>query len=42
MNPYRADVIGSLLSPQCLLEARENYAADSMSHADFKKVLRSR
>ena len=38
MNPYRADVIGSLLRPQYLLEARENYAAGNMSHAHFKTI----
>jgi 5-methyltetrahydropteroyltriglutamate--homocysteine methyltransferase len=38
MNPYRADVIGSLLRPQYLLEARENYAVGNMPHAHFKTI----
>lgn len=38
MNPYRADVIGSLLRPQYLLEARENYAAGNLLPAQFKKI----
>jgi 5-methyltetrahydropteroyltriglutamate--homocysteine methyltransferase len=38
MNPYRADVIGSLLRTQYLLEARENYAAGNMSQARFTTI----
>jgi len=38
MNPYRADVVGSMLRPQYLLEARESYAGGNISHADFKAI----
>jgi 5-methyltetrahydropteroyltriglutamate--homocysteine methyltransferase len=34
----RADVVGSLLRPQELLEARERYAAGEISAAEFKRV----
>ncbi|MFN2532692.1 MAG: methionine synthase [Pyrinomonadaceae bacterium] len=38
MNPYRADVIGSLLRPQYLLAARESYAEGNMPQAHFKAI----
>src|SRR3712207_208667 len=34
----RADVVGSLLRPPELLEARERYAAGEISAAEFKRV----
>ena len=38
MNNYRADVIGSMLRPKYLLEAREQYAAGKMSDVEFKRI----
>lgn len=38
MISARADVVGSLLRPPELLEARKQYAADELSAADFKRV----
>jgi len=35
---YRSDVIGSLLRPGYLKEARKKRASDEMSHAEFKKI----
>jgi 5-methyltetrahydropteroyltriglutamate--homocysteine methyltransferase len=34
----RADIVGSLLRPQELLEARESYAAGGLSAAEFKRI----
>jgi 5-methyltetrahydropteroyltriglutamate--homocysteine methyltransferase len=34
----RADIVGSLLRPPDLLEARERYAAGGLSAADFKRI----
>ena len=34
----RADIVGSLLRPQELLEARERYAAGGLSAAEFKRT----
>jgi len=34
----RADIVGSLLRPQELLEARERYAAGGLSAAEFKRI----
>jgi 5-methyltetrahydropteroyltriglutamate--homocysteine methyltransferase len=33
-----ADIVGSLLRPRDLLEARENYAAGGLSAAEFKRI----
>jgi len=38
MPAYRSDVIGSLLRPDYLKEAREKRASGEMSHVDFKKI----
>jgi 5-methyltetrahydropteroyltriglutamate--homocysteine methyltransferase len=38
MATYRSDVIGSLLRPDYLKEARQKRAAGELSHADFKKI----
>ena len=38
MLAYRSDVVGSLLRPQYLKEARKNRESGELSHADFKKV----
>lgn len=35
---YRSDVVGSLLRPAYLKEARKKRASGELSHADFKKV----
>src|SRR5512134_1896482 len=35
---YRSDVIGSLLRPTYLKEARKNLADGKISHAEFKKI----
>ena len=35
---YRSDVIGSLLRPTYLKEARKNLADGTISHAEFKKI----
>lgn len=35
---YRSDVVGSLLRPQYLKEARELYSAGKLTDADFKQV----
>ena len=37
-NSYRADVIGSMLRPRYLLEARERHAAGQMSDGEFKAI----
>lgn len=38
MAAYRADVIGSMLRPAWLLEARNQHRAGTMSDAEFKKI----
>src|SRR5258708_5733128 len=38
MKPYRADVVGSLLRPGYLLEARERHKAQDLAAADFKRI----
>ena len=38
MSTYRSDVIGSLLRPQYLKEARKKRASGELTHADFKKI----
>jgi 5-methyltetrahydropteroyltriglutamate--homocysteine methyltransferase len=38
MFAYRSDVIGSLLRPQYLKDARKNLADGKISHAEFKKI----
>ncbi len=35
---YRADVIGSMLRPEYLLKAREQYAAGKLVGAEFKRL----
>jgi 5-methyltetrahydropteroyltriglutamate--homocysteine methyltransferase len=37
-NPYRADVVGSMLRPDYLLKAREDHAAGRLSDAEFKRI----
>jgi 5-methyltetrahydropteroyltriglutamate--homocysteine methyltransferase len=37
MSAYRSDVIGSLLRPEYLKEARKKRESGELSHADFKK-----
>src|SRR5215467_15461355 len=38
MPTYRSDVVGSLLRPQYLKDARKSYEAGQCSAADFKKI----
>jgi len=38
MSTYRSDVIGSLLRPDYLKEARKKRASGELSHAEFKKI----
>src|SRR5687767_11552104 len=38
MNPYRADVVGSMLRPSWLLEAREQQRAGTIDDAEFKRI----
>jgi len=38
MSAYRSDVIGSLLRPQYLKEARKKRASGELTHAEFKKI----
>jgi 5-methyltetrahydropteroyltriglutamate--homocysteine methyltransferase len=38
MPKYRSDVVGSLLRPEYLKEARRKRASGELSHADFKKI----
>ncbi len=38
MSAYRSDVIGSLLRPDYLKEARKKRALGELSHAEFKKI----
>ena len=38
MNAYRSDVVGSLLRPAYLKEARRRYEAGAISAAEFKKI----
>lgn len=38
MSTYRSDVIGSLLRPEYLKEARKKRASGELSHVEFKKI----
>jgi 5-methyltetrahydropteroyltriglutamate--homocysteine methyltransferase len=38
MSAYRSDVVGSLLRPEYLKEARKQRASGEMSHAEFKNI----
>src|SRR3972149_6846233 len=38
MSAYRSDVVGSLLRPAYLKEARERRASGAVSHAEFKQI----
>jgi 5-methyltetrahydropteroyltriglutamate--homocysteine methyltransferase len=38
MIPYRSDVVGSLLRPEYLKEARKQRASGELTHAEFKKI----
>ena len=38
MHRHRAEVIGSMLRPPALLQARDDHAAGRFSHQDFKRV----
>ncbi|MGE5262629.1 MAG: methionine synthase [Acidobacteriota bacterium] len=38
MRAYKSDVVGSLLRPPYLKEARERHAAGTLNDADFKKI----
>ena len=38
MPTYRSDVVGSLLRPTGLLDARKQYEAGAMAVAAFKKI----
>ena len=38
MRPYRADIIGSMLRPDYLLQAREAHATGEMANAAFKRI----
>jgi 5-methyltetrahydropteroyltriglutamate--homocysteine methyltransferase len=38
MSTYRSDVIGSLLRPEYLKEARKKRASGELTHAEFKKI----
>ena len=38
MSVYRSDVIGSLLRPEYLKEARKKRSSGELSHAEFKKI----
>lgn len=38
MNYYRADVVGSMLRPRSLLEAREQQAAGKIGEAEFRRI----
>lgn len=38
MSTYRSDVVGSLLRPQYLKDARQNLADGKVSHVEFKKI----
>jgi 5-methyltetrahydropteroyltriglutamate--homocysteine methyltransferase len=38
MSNYRSDVVGSLLRPDYLKEARKKRASGELSHAEFKKI----
>src|SRR5512141_2401875 len=38
MTTYRSDVVGSLLRPDYLKEARKKREAGQLSHAEFKKI----
>ena len=35
---YRSDVVGSLLRPEYLKEARRKRESGELSHAEFKKI----
>lgn len=38
MTPYRADVVGSMLRPEYLLHARQQFAAGNLADAEFKRI----
>jgi hypothetical protein len=38
MPTYRSDVVGSLLRPAYLKEARERYASGGLSDVEFKRL----
>ena len=38
MNHYRADVVGSMLRPDYLLKARQEYADGKLTDAQFKLI----
>ena len=38
MSTYRSDVVGSLLRPDYLKEARKKRDSGELTHADFKKI----
>src|SRR3990172_2348642 len=38
MSTYRSDVVGSLLRPDYLKEARKKRSSGELSHVDFKKI----
>ena len=38
MKPYRADMVGSMLRPHYLLQAREQFAKGQLSDVDFKAI----
>ena len=38
MNEFRSDVVGSLLRPEYLKEARGRHEAGEIGHAEFKKI----
>jgi len=38
MSTYRSDVVGSLLRPAYLKEARERRASGALGHAEFKQI----
>src|SRR5690242_4021963 len=38
MSAYRSDVVGSLLRPEYLKQARQRRASGELSHVEFKKL----
>ena len=38
MRPYRADIIGSMLRPDYLLQARDAHATGGLANAAFKRI----
>lgn len=38
MSNFRSDVVGSLLRPEYLKEARQSHDSGALSHAEFKKI----